>query len=252
MSQAYVSDLTTDAERTDAIARLSTVTGIAFIFGPLIGSMLSRVDLRLPLAVASLLFVVDSVVGLQFLPDVHVLAKPAHIRNRHHPNRGHHHDKGWNLLGAFHRARDQLVSSVGRVLLIRFFFHVMHAFFQDTLLLFLMKRFNFDSQSNGIVLSMLGVLAVLVQGVVVPYCHRRFDENVSADRSICSCCTHPRLMPNLLDNHLAIGYRGGRGILSHGDDSRLCPLWVGHHASCPGHWCSDDVPHLRVLQGGPT
>lgn len=68
MGQAYVSDITTERERTSAMAFLSTSAALGFILGPILGSILARIHLRLPFVVAGVVFFVVSVTSYIYLP----------------------------------------------------------------------------------------------------------------------------------------------------------------------------------------
>jgi len=62
VGHAYVSDLTSGEERTRALGLVSTASGVGFILGPIMGSLLCRISLRVPFVVSALIFVVNFVV----------------------------------------------------------------------------------------------------------------------------------------------------------------------------------------------
>lgn len=158
------------------MAKLSSVIGVGFIFGPLLGSLLSRYHLRLPLVISALLFLLDVIAGFLFLPETqpqhhqHPEARPSSQNNLEGNN-----NNASSKLAEFWSA---LVSPVGKVLLKRFFLAAMHLLFQETLLLFAAARFSVDSKGSGPILSFLGLLSVFVQGIVVPTLHRHLEEKV--------------------------------------------------------------------------
>lgn len=67
---AYVVGVTDTLGRTDALAKFSTAGMIGFIFGPVFGSLLSRVEPRLPFYVSASIFAVTSAIAAVFLPNV--------------------------------------------------------------------------------------------------------------------------------------------------------------------------------------
>lgn len=69
VGQAYISDITTPAERTGDFALMTTVVGIGFVVGPAFGSLFARIHLRLPFFVAAALFLLDILCTVFFLKD---------------------------------------------------------------------------------------------------------------------------------------------------------------------------------------
>lgn len=70
LATAYIAEITNPDERTAAMAKLSTMTGVGFILGPMMGSLLARYNLRFPFLLSAALFAIDIVVCVFFLPNV--------------------------------------------------------------------------------------------------------------------------------------------------------------------------------------
>lgn len=70
LATAYISEITNPDERTGAMAKLSTMTGMGFIVGPILGSIMARYSLRLPFLLSAALFAIDIIVCVVFLPNV--------------------------------------------------------------------------------------------------------------------------------------------------------------------------------------
>lgn len=66
---ALVSDMTTTEERTKAMGFVSTASGIGFIVGPIVGGLLSKYNIRLPLIIATAFFACNIVVAFKWMVD---------------------------------------------------------------------------------------------------------------------------------------------------------------------------------------
>jgi DHA1 family tetracycline resistance protein-like MFS transporter len=69
VAQAYVADITPPEERTQALGKLGAMFGIGFVLGPVMGGLLGGVDLRLPFWAAASLCTLNWLYGLLVLPE---------------------------------------------------------------------------------------------------------------------------------------------------------------------------------------
>ena len=76
VAQAYVADITPPEERTQALGKLGAMFGIGFVLGPVMGGLLGGVDLRLPFWAAASLCTLNWLYGLLVLPE----SLPVHRR----------------------------------------------------------------------------------------------------------------------------------------------------------------------------
>lgn len=68
VGSVYIAEVVPVKQRTHAMAMLSTATGVGFIIGPICGSLLSRIDVRLPFLLSGFLFLCDTIFGYFYLP----------------------------------------------------------------------------------------------------------------------------------------------------------------------------------------
>jgi DHA1 family tetracycline resistance protein-like MFS transporter len=69
VAQAYVADITPPEERTQALGKLGAMFGIGFVLGPVLGGVLGGVNLRLPFWAAASLCTLNWLYGLLVLPE---------------------------------------------------------------------------------------------------------------------------------------------------------------------------------------
>ncbi|HEV3019900.1 MAG TPA: MFS transporter [Burkholderiaceae bacterium] len=69
VAQAYVADITPPEERTQALGKLGAMFGIGFVLGPVMGGLLGGVNLRLPFWAAASLCTLNWLYGLLVLPE---------------------------------------------------------------------------------------------------------------------------------------------------------------------------------------
>ena len=69
VAQAYVADITPPQERTQALGKLGAMFGIGFVLGPVLGGVLGGVNLRLPFWAAASLCTLNWLYGLLVLPE---------------------------------------------------------------------------------------------------------------------------------------------------------------------------------------
>jgi hypothetical protein len=195
-----VSEVSSAQERTKSLARLSTVTGVGFIIGPMTGSILSRYDLRLPFALSAILFAGNFIFATYYLPYV----APSMVMSTDPtcPISGKQGDcigagsedlasndnaaapavdkaletAPLNPLSTFLESLWDVKRTLADVFqkpqLFRVLVHSVVSqavllLIETTLLLFLQIRFDIDSKQNGFVMAYSGALAVIINFFLV-------------------------------------------------------------------------------------
>ena len=159
-AQAYVADVTTVEDRAKGMGMFGAAFGLGFIFGPALGGLLSRWDISAPFYFAGALALANAVLLYFVLPETVVPGHPARAAR-----------PGWGYFFLQLRQR-----RLALVLSIYFLFVVAFSIMTTVFALYTMYRFGFDAQQNGYLFAYIGLLAVVVQGLLIGRLVRRFGE----------------------------------------------------------------------------
>ena len=165
VANAYVADITPAEQRAKRFGLLGAMFGIGFIAGPVIGGLLGGIDLRLPFIVAGCLSLVNLAYGVIVLPE----SLPAERRRPFDVARINPFaslkslallDRSWWLVGVL------ACSGLAQFTL------------YTTWVLYTSFRFGWGPTQNGWSLFAVGLVAALVQGLLLGpllkrYSHRR-------------------------------------------------------------------------------
>lgn len=153
-ASAYIADVTPPEKRAAGFGIIGAAFGLGFITGPALGGLLGNIGLRVPFFVAAGVTLVNWLYGLVVLPES---LKPEHR-------------------GAFtwHRA-----NPVGALLALRsypvvlgltgtfFLLNLAQCFVHSTWVLYTGYRYHWTSAQVGLSLALVGLMAAIVQGVLV-------------------------------------------------------------------------------------
>jgi DHA1 family tetracycline resistance protein-like MFS transporter len=159
-TQAYVADVTPPQERSRAMGLLGAAFGVGFIFGPLIGGVLSQISLSAPFYFAGALAAANAVLIYFVLPE----SRPPE------DNSGPDRDSFVTLF------RQGLGSVIVPLMAAYFFmmagFSIVTAFFA----IFTEDRFGYNASANGYIFATIGVIGVVVQGALIGPLVKNFTE----------------------------------------------------------------------------
>jgi DHA1 family tetracycline resistance protein-like MFS transporter len=165
VAQAYISDVTDEKSRAQGLGMIGAAFGLGFILGPAIGGLLSVWGFDIPAFVAAGLAAVNLGMVTFMLPESLTPESRASASSRPKPKFSLR-----ALWEALNRPR------VGPLLHIRLFFGLAFATFQTIFPLYSQAQLGLDVRQTGFVLTYVGVLAAVVQGVGVGLLSRRFEE----------------------------------------------------------------------------
>lgn len=167
IAQSYISDVTTPENRAKGLGIIGAAFGLGFIFGPAFGGLLSQTSFgyHLPAFVAASFSFLNLILITFILPES--LDKEARQNMKRSPGSRFSFKV---LMEALNRPK------VGPLLHSRVFYSVAHGIFQTIFTLYAQQRLGLDSQSTGLVLGYVGLLAVLVQGVAIGRLTKAFSE----------------------------------------------------------------------------
>ncbi len=167
IAQAYITDVTDEKSRGRGLGMIGAAFGLGFIIGPALGGALSTFGYAVPAFLAAGLSGFNLLLIGLWLPES--LTPERREAIAHQAPRKTLSPR--SLLQALRRPL------VGPLLHTRFFFGLAFSLFQTIFALYSLYRFGLDSRQVGYVLSYVGLLSVLVQGVGIGKLTERFSDN---------------------------------------------------------------------------
>lgn len=166
LAQAYISDVTEGKERTKGFGLIGAAFGLGFIFGPALGGVLAGGgNYALPALVAAALALVNLLGVLFWLPES--LQREERERRAREPRAAFTARALLRALG---------LPCVGPLLQTQLFFSLAFTIFETGFALFAQVRLALDARTTSFVLTYVGVLVVLVQGLGIRFLVRRFTD----------------------------------------------------------------------------
>jgi DHA1 family tetracycline resistance protein-like MFS transporter len=163
---AYIADITPAERRAAVFGKVGAAFGAGFIVGPAVGGLLGDVDPRLPFWVAAGLSFANTMYGFLILPE-----------SLPHDRRAPFRWKSANPVGALRLLRsDRLLAGLS---VSNFFAQLAHAVLPSIFVLYATYRYGWDSKTVGVTLAMVGICAMLVQGVFIGPIVRMFGERLA-------------------------------------------------------------------------
>ncbi|GJP56922.1 hypothetical protein CLOM_g15977 [Closterium sp. NIES-68] len=167
--KAYVADHTTASNRAVELGRMATASALGIMVGPAVGGMLFKAgSYPLPTAAAALLYAINSFVIVTRLqaqrPAADSAPGPA-LRKR-----------GLSLQGLLPNVAILTRPRVAALMAVRAVLGLSVHLFRQGFSLLLIYRLNLSVQTNGLLLSLQGLLTSLVQGLAIRPLLRRFQE----------------------------------------------------------------------------
>ena len=153
-ANAYIADVSTPETRARNYGFVGAAFGLGFIFGPALGGLLGGVSLRLPFFVAAGLALVNWLYGYFVLPES--LAPE------------HRSAVSWRRMNPIASLRRLGTYPLVAGLAVAFLFASMaQRGLENVWVLHSAYRYGWDMQTNGLTLGLVGVMAVLVQGLLI-------------------------------------------------------------------------------------
>ena len=171
-AQAYIADVTTEENRAKGMGLIGAAFGLGFVFGPVIGGVLSRWDVQIgglhipgisvPLVFAGALAFANATLLYFVLPETVTPDHPARVSAA---------TGRWSqLVKALHSSR------LAFVLSIYFLFVVAFSIMTSSFGLFTLFRFGFDAHDTAFIFAFVGVIGAVVQGGLIGRLVKTFGE----------------------------------------------------------------------------
>ncbi|CAI5510734.1 unnamed protein product [Closterium sp. Naga37s-1] len=168
--KAYVADHTTATNRAVELGRMATASALGIMVGPAVGGMLFKAgSYPLPTAAAALLYAINSFVIVTRLEAQKISANsaPLHASKR---------TRLFSLQGLLPNVAILTRPRVAALMAVRAVLGLAVHLFRQGFSLLLIYRLNLPVHTNGLLLSLQGLLTSLVQGLAIRPLLRRFPE----------------------------------------------------------------------------
>jgi len=165
VAQAYISDVTDEENRARGLGLIGAAFGLGFIIGPALGGFLSQYGFAAPAFAAAGLAALNLIGVAIWLPESLTPEKRAAMQHKQPP---------FNLSALFTALRRPVV---GPLLHTRLFYAFAFSLFQTIFALHAQYRLGLTAQTTGFVLTYVGMLSVLVQGLAIGRLTKRFSES---------------------------------------------------------------------------
>ncbi|MGE5123614.1 MAG: MFS transporter [Acidobacteriaceae bacterium] len=162
-AMAYIGDSTSDKERSGGMGLLGAAAGAGTIIGPGFGGLLAKGSLSTP-------FFVGAAMALLSLLLVAFLLPESLPRQRRHL--AEHRMPIINFLPLLRALR----SPIGFLLFLAFFVTLGTSNFESTYSLYMVTKLNYTTESIGLILTVVGVIALVSRGLLTGAFTRRWGE----------------------------------------------------------------------------
>lgn len=164
VANAYVADITTPENRSKGFGAIGAAFGLGFIVGPMLGGLLTAGgDIRLPFWIAAGMALLNWLYGWFVLPE----SLPLERRRPIQMSRANPFGALMHLTG---------LHGIGLLILVYTLVLLAQWILQTTWVLYTSFRFHWTPQDNGLALCLVGLMAVLAQGIFLSRLLQRFGE----------------------------------------------------------------------------
>jgi len=165
IAQAYITDVTDVKNRSRGLGLIGAAFGLGFIIGPALGGLLSQWGYAVPAFLAAGIATFNLLVVIIWLPESLTEERKNEILLQKKPP--------ISLKSLIATLRKPVV---GPLLNTRVFYGFAFALFQSVFALYGQYRFGLNAQNIGYILTYVGVLSVITQGVIVGKISDRFPD----------------------------------------------------------------------------
>jgi len=184
-SQSYISDITPENERSAKMGRISLSFGVGVVIGPALGGVISkRFSYSAVAYFAAFISAVNTALLLLFMED-----PPARTRSKSSTS-----SSGTFSIAVLKHALQN--KGVFALFVLRIAASLPSAIFHSISPIITKTQFQLDAQKNGFVMSYVGVMMAIAQGVIVGFVSSRFKDHeimLYATMSL-TCCSMALLL----------------------------------------------------------
>lgn len=170
VANAYISDVTTEKERSKAFGVIGAVFGFGFIFGPIIGAFSAQTSISYYGTVIVAFFI--SLITLFFI--IFGLKDSVNKHKKDHVDFKKTVTESFKILTKIKNyASDRFILTIFKV---RFVFAAIFVSYTSVMVLFLKNSLQLDEFKIGIVFGIIGVFLIINQAFVVPLLSKKYGD----------------------------------------------------------------------------
>lgn len=163
VAQAYIADITEKSERSKGMGLIGAAFGLGFMFGPLLGGIISEFGYKYAGFLSSAFSLMAMIFAIFFLPE-------SLTKQNISP-------KGKLRVINFKKVKSVLKMPIVGLLIILFFIIIFSvANIYGTFALLGYKVYNFTDKQNGLLFGITGLVGALVQGYVIRKISKKFSD----------------------------------------------------------------------------
>ena len=162
-AQAYIADATSKENRAKGMGLFGAMFGLGFVFGPVIGGILSRYGTHIPFLFAAVLSALNAILVYLILPETVDTAN-------YNPNK----TRTSRLTEMFESLGDAKFKTLNAVY---FFLVTSFSIMTYAFVLYTIERFGYTAEENGYIFFFIGIIAVIFQGFLFNKLVKTFGEN---------------------------------------------------------------------------
>lgn len=162
IAQAYMADITDNKTRVKGMGLLGAAFGLGFMFGPIIGGLLSRYGFAAPALFASVISIISTVATLFFLKETVNVSKAKSSPRT-----------AFNI-----REIKRVLTTVpiGTLLVVFFLLSLGFSGMQGTYALLVQAKFNWGPEQVGYIFALIGIIAILTQMKLLSFITQKIGE----------------------------------------------------------------------------
>lgn len=165
VAQAYIADITTKDERAKGMGLIGAAFGLGFVFGPLIGGVLSEYGYWVVgLGSASFSFLA-MLFAVFFLPESRKKVKSSEVKSK-------------KLFDLQYAKKIMSYPKVGLLIIIFFMIVFSMANIYGTFSLLGLRVYGFSDAQNGYLFGIIGIVGAIIQGGVIRYLTKIFTDEL--------------------------------------------------------------------------
>lgn len=163
VAQAYIADITTKEERSKGMGMIGAAFGLGFVFGPIIGALLSKYGYHVAGFASAAFSFTAFVFALFMLPESNS-RKESSAKHR------------LKIFDAAYTKKILTHPEIGLLIILFFIIIFSMANIYGTFAILGYKVYHFSDQQNGMLFGIVGIVSAIIQGGLMRYLSNKFSD----------------------------------------------------------------------------
>lgn len=163
VAQAYIADITTKEERSKGMGMIGAAFGLGFVFGPIIGALLSKYGYHVAGFASAAFSFTAFVFALFMLPESNS-RKEGSAKHR------------LKIFDAAYTKKILTHPEIGLLIILFFIIIFSMANIYGTFAILGYKVYHFSDQQNGMLFGIVGIVSAIIQGGLMRYLSNKFSD----------------------------------------------------------------------------